>query len=216
MGYLRDFVEHVADSFQSLFNLDADPALTEHENVERVIGHTATVAAIVSMVQPIPMGDFLVLTPIQAKMALHIGRMKGFEISQERAQEIVVEVLGVLGMTLTGQLLIVSVAKLFGPFIGGALTCPLIYAATWAIGNVVDYYFDCLRSNQKPSAQVMKDLFTEQFRVGKARGQALDKSELERKAEELRRKVAERDHDLQTETRLTPRAESKQQAARAG
>lgn len=205
MGYLRDFIEHVADSFTTLFNLDADPALTEHENVERVIGQTATVAALVSLIQPIPAADFFILTPIQAKMALHIGRMKGFQVTQERAQEIVVEIVGVLGMTLTAQLLIVSVAKLL-PVVGGMLSVPLIYAATWAIGNVVDYYFDCLRSDQRPSAEVMKDLFKEQFRVGKQKGQALDQSELQRKAEELRRKVAERDEDLVTETRLDPRA----------
>lgn len=204
MGYLRDFIEHVAESFTTLFNLEADPALTEHENVERVIAHTATVAAIVCCVQPIPAADFLILTPIQAKMALHIGRVKGFEVTQERAHEIVVEVLGVLGMTLTAQLLVVSVAKLL-PIVGGMLSIPLIYAATWAIGNVVDYYFDCLRADKAPSAQVMKDLFTEQFRVGKQKGQQLDRSELERKAEELRRRVAERDADLVTETRLDPR-----------
>ena len=75
MGYLRDFIEHVAESFTTLFNLDADPALTEHENVERVIGQTATVAALVSLIQPIPAADFFILTPIQAKMALHIGRI---------------------------------------------------------------------------------------------------------------------------------------------
>ncbi|MCO5171673.1 MAG: DUF697 domain-containing protein [Planctomycetes bacterium] len=215
MGYMRDLIEHVAESFNTLFNLDADPALSEDENVERVIGHTATVAAIVCCMQPIPAGDFLILTPIQAKMALHIGRVKGFEVSSERAQEIVVEVVGILGMTLTTQLVVVSVAKLV-PFVGGVLSIPIIYAATWAIGNVVDYYFNCLKADQRPSAEVMKDLFAEQFRVGKAKGAALDRSELERKADELRRKVEARDAELRTETRLDPRPEAAARRPAAG
>lgn len=214
MGYMRDLIEHVAESFNTLFNLDADSSLSEDENVERVIGHTATVAAIVCCMQPIPAGDFLILTPIQAKMALHIGRVKGFEVSSERAQEIVVEVVGILGMTLTTQLVVVSVAKLV-PFVGGMLSLPIIYAATWAIGNVVDYYFNCLKADQAPSAEVMKDLFAEQFRVGKAKGQALDRSELERKADELRRRVEARDAELRTETRLDPREEAARRPAAA-
>jgi uncharacterized protein (DUF697 family) len=208
MGHLRDFIEHVAESFQTLFNLDAEPGLTEHENVERVIGHTATAACIISILQPIPVADFFILTPIQGKMAWHIGKVKGFEVTQERARDIVLEVLGILGVSVTAQHVVVSLAKLI-PIVGAVLTMPVIYGTTWAIGNVVDYYFECLKADKKPSAQVMKDLFAEQLRVGKAKGQALDKSELERKADELRRKVAERDSDLQHETRLAPRAETR-------
>lgn len=200
MGYLSDFLDHVGESFANLFNLQADPELTERQNVEKVIDQTGTVACIVSMILPIPAADFLTLTPLQAKMTLHIARIKGFQLSEERAKEIVKEIVGVLGLSLTAHLLIVSVSKLI-PF-GGLLTVPLIYAATWAIGNVVDYYFDCLRSGNEPSAAAMKALFAEQFRVGKRRGEALDEGDLRRKAEELRRKVEARDPSLRTETRF--------------
>lgn len=202
MGYLSDFLDHVGESFAGLFNLEADPELTERQNVEKVIDQTGTVACIVSMILPIPAADFLALTPLQAKMTFHIARIKGFQLSEERAREVVKEIVGVLGLSLTAHLLIVSVSK-FIPF-GGLLTVPLIYAATWAIGNVVDYYFDCLRSGNEPSAAAMKALFAEQFRVGKRRGEQLDEGDLKRKAEELRRKVEAKDPSLRTETRFEP------------
>ncbi len=205
MSYLRDFVDRIVQSFANALKFgDPDPTLTEQENVERVIAETALVAACISCIQPIPFADFFILLPLQAKMALHIGKIKGFEVTQDRALEIAREVAATVGMTVMAQMLIGSFAKVL-PLAGIVMTFPLNYAATWAIGNVVDYYFDCLREDKVPSAQVMKDLFAEQFRVGKARGQQLDRSELERKADELRRKVAERDADLVTETRLDPR-----------
>lgn len=214
MGILKDYIEHVSDSFQTLFNLDAVDHLTESENIERVINHTATVAWVVYTLNPFPLLDLATLTPIQAKMAVHIARLKGFEVTQERAKDTVLEIMGVLGMTLTAQLMISTTAKLI-PIVGSIMGGPLIYAATYAIGNVVDYYYDCLRSDQKPSNEAMKDLFVEQFRVGKAKGEKVDRSEIQRKADELRRRVAERDPSLATETRLPPREESLRRPAPA-
>lgn len=205
MSYLRDFVDRIVQSFANVLKFgDPDPTLTEQENVERVIAETALVAACISCIQPIPFADFVILLPLQAKMTLHIGRIKGFDITQDRALDIAREVAATVGMTVMAQMLIGSFAKVL-PLAGIVMTFPLNYAATWAIGNVVDYYFDCMRAGRVPSAQVMKDLFTEQFRVGKAKGQELDRSAVERKADELRRKVAERDAELVTETRLDPR-----------
>lgn len=211
MGHLRTYIEHVSDSFQTLFNLDAVPHLSEAENVDRVIGQTATVAWCVYCMVPFPVLDVATLTPIQAKMAVHIARLKGFEVTPERGKETVLEIVGVLGMTLTAQMMISSTAKLV-PILGTVVGGPLVYAATHAIGNVVDYYYDCLRRDQTPSNEAMKDLFVEQFRVGKAKGEQVDRSEIQKKADELRRRVAERDPSLATETRLPPREESLRRA----
>ncbi|MEZ6186103.1 MAG: SHOCT domain-containing protein [Planctomycetota bacterium] len=192
---LAEFLDYVTESFANLFNLDVDPTLDEADNVQKVIGQTGTVAWIVSTAVPIPASDFLLLTPIQTKMAVQIGKIKGFSVSQERAKEIVTEILGVVGMSVTAQMLIVSVAKLV-PFVGGFLSAPLVYASTWAIGNVVNYYFDCMRHGSKPSSEAMKELFAEQFRVGKRRSEQLDKDELRRKADELRQRGAAKNPDL--------------------
>lgn len=196
-----DFLDHVTESFANLFNLDAEPGLSEEQNVQQVISQTATVASIVSCAVPIPASDLLLLTPIQAKMAVHIGRVKGFDVTQERASEIVTEILGTVGMSITAQMLIVSVAKLV-PFVGGFLSAPLVYASTWAIGYVVNYYFDCLRHGSTPSTETMKQLFAEQFKVGRRRGEELDREDLKRKAQELRERMEKRNPEFKTTTRL--------------
>jgi len=196
-----DFLDHVTESFANLFNLDAAPGLTEEQNVQQVISQTATVASIVSCAVPIPASDLLLLTPIQAKMAVHIGRVKGFDVTQERASEIVTEILGTVGMSITAQMLIVSVAKLV-PFVGGFLSAPLVYASTWAIGYVVNYYFDCMRHGSTPSTETMKQLFAEQFKVGRRRAEDLDREDLKRKAQELRERMEKRNPEFKTTTRL--------------
>lgn len=205
MTYLRRFVDTVVTSFANVFKFEADPTLTEAENVDRVIAETGIVAACVACVQPIPAADFLILTPLQAKMCLHIGRIKGFEVTNERALEIVREVMGTVWLAIATQVLIGSFVKVL-PIAGIVMTFPLNYAATWAIGKVVDYYFDCLREGIVPSGEQMKALFAEQFKVGRERGEALDRNDIQRKAEELRRKVEARDPSLKTETRFEAEA----------
>ena len=78
-------VERVTQSVANVFRFEVDPALDERENVEQVIAETSLVAGLIACIQPIPAADFLVLAPLQAKMALQIGKIKGFELSQERA-----------------------------------------------------------------------------------------------------------------------------------
>src|SRR5262249_52934806 len=151
-------------SFGGVFKLEYDPGLTEEQNVEQVITETALVAATLACIQPIPFGDIVVLAPLQAKMTLHIGRIKGFDVSQERALDIVKEIIGVAWLHLGTQLLIGSVLKL--SWIASAmLTFPLNYAATWALGTVAARYFDGMRSGVLPTADEMRALFVEQFRV---------------------------------------------------
>lgn len=205
MTYLRKFVDNVVTSFANVFKFEADPALSEAENVDRVIAETGLVAACLACVQPIPAADFLILTPLHAKMCLHIGRIKGFELTNERALEIVREVMGTVWLAVASQVLIGSFVKIL-PVMGSVMTFPLNYAATWAIGKVVDYYFDCLREGIVPSGEAMKALFAEQFKVGRARGEALDKDDIKRRADELRRKVEARDPSLRTETRFEAEA----------
>jgi hypothetical protein len=55
----------------------------------------------------------------------------------------------------------------------------------------------------------MKDLFAEQFKVGKKRGQSFDQNDMKARADALRAKVAARDPKLTTETRLEPRPQRK-------
>ena len=211
---LRQSLGRLVDSFSNVFTLQVDPNLSEDENVERIVGDTALVAACVACLQPVPAADFLVFAPLQTKMALHIGHAKGFDVSQERAQEIVREVLGAVWLSVASQLVIGGVLKLLPA--GGLLTFPLNYAATWGIGEVVNHYFDVQRLGETPDASSMKAVFRTQFKEGKRRAKALDRDALERKAEELRQKVAARDPNLTTQTRLRPRERPPQRPTAPG
>ncbi len=213
MGVLRDTADRVVQSFTNLFKFEVDPALDERGNVEKVVAETGVVAGLISCVQPIPLADIVVLTPLHVKMTLQIGKIKGFEVTQERALDIVREVIGVAWLALASQAVIGVIGKLI-PVARVVFNFTLNYAATWAIGNVVDYYFDCLREGTIPSAEVMKDLFAEEFRVGKKRGEAFDPNDMKARAEALRARVRQRDPSLATRTRLEPK-ERKVRAAPA-
>ncbi len=207
MGVVRDTADRLVRSFTGVFTFDVDPALDEQENVERVVAETGVVAGVISCLQPIPLADIVVLAPLHVKMTLQIGRIKGFEVSQERAVEIVREVLAAAWLALASQAVIGVIGKLIPPA-RAVFNFTLNYAATWAIGSVVAYYFDCLREGTSPSADVMKELFAEELRAGKTHGAAAGGDALQARAEALRERVRRRDPALVTKTRLVPRLEA--------
>lgn len=207
MGVVRDTADRLVRSFTGVFTFDVDPELDEQRNVERVVAETGVVAGLISCLQPIPLADLVVLAPLHVKMTLQIGRIKGFEVSHERALEIVREVLAVAWLALASQAVIGVFGKLIPPA-RAVFNFTLNYAATWAIGSVVAYYFDCLREGTSPSADVMKELFAEELRAGQAHGPAAGGDALQARAEALRERVRRRDPALVTRTRLAPRLEA--------
>lgn len=215
MGQLQDFVDKLVSSVTGAFKFDVEPDLSEKENVEKLISETAMVAGLIGMLQPFPMADFFLLAPLHAKMTLQIGKIKGYEISEERAVDVVKEVAAAAGTVLVVQGLIATIGKI-SPFTRVLLGFPILYAGTWALGIVTDYYFDCMASGRTPEAEVMKDLFAEQFKVGKKRGQSFDQSDMKARADALRAKVAARDPKLTTETRLEPRPQRKSMGQSVG
>src|SRR5580704_730179 len=99
-GSVKQSLREVADSFAGVLKFEVNPALSEQENVHQIIQQTATVCAVLACVNPIPMTDFLVLTPLHAKMTFHIGKVKGFTVTQERALDILREVISTAGLSL--------------------------------------------------------------------------------------------------------------------
>ena len=89
---------YLVESFVNVFKLDVDPLASEKTNVGKIIDQSALVSAVIVFVQPFPIADFVVMAPLLAKMTLHVGKAKGFDISQERALEIVREVIGAIGL----------------------------------------------------------------------------------------------------------------------
>jgi len=212
---VREWIGRIADSVAGVFTLETDPALSEAENVEKLISETGLVAGLAVCIQPIPLADVLLLAPLYAKLTLHVGRIKGFELGHERALEIAREVAGAASLALASQLAIGAVGKLLPP-LRPVLVFPLTYGATYAIGKGVDHYFDCLRDGTIPSTDALRAVFEEQFEVGKRRGQAFDAGSVRSRADALREKVRARDPELVTRTRLEPlREEAGEPAPRA-
>ncbi|MBL4845635.1 MAG: SHOCT domain-containing protein [Planctomycetes bacterium] len=202
---VREFVAELTSAFAGTLRFDADPLVDSQQQVDQAIADAGTVAGIVACLQPFPAADLFVLMPLHAKLALHIGRIKGFEVTPARAGLIVREVMSVAWLALTSQALIGIVGKAV-PLVRPILTYPLNYAATWAIGQVVSYYFDCLKEGEAPSRSKMKEVFAKEMLIGRRRGNALDPVGIQERAIVLRSKIARRDPTLKTSVRLQSRA----------
>ncbi|MDV6374107.1 YcjF family protein [Deinococcus arenicola] len=134
---LPPLVKQVLDNF----NFDVSPDLSRDENVDEVIKSAALLSGAVAM-EPIPFADILVITPVQAKMVLHIGKIYGFDISPERALEIVRELGVTIAYGMAARQVMRGLAKLALPIIGGIITAPAVYGWTFALGRVAQSYFE--------------------------------------------------------------------------
>lgn len=178
-------VKQVLDNF----NLDVDPDLTPEENAEEVIRSAALLSGAIA-VEPVPFADILLITPVQAKMVLHIGKVYGFDITPDRAREIAQELGATVAYGLFARQVMRGIAKLALPVIGGLITAPAVYGWTFALGRVAQNYFERKRAGLPVARQ-------EQVRViQEAKGQARrvlpsaqDFSDL---AAELRRRADEK------------------------
>jgi uncharacterized protein (DUF697 family) len=184
-------LKNVAESFAGVLSFEVDPALSEQENVHRIIQHSATVCAVLACVNPVPLTDFLLLTPVHAKMTFHIGKVKGFEITQERALDILREVLSTIGLSLTATWLASFVKPI--PIVSFLVYAPIIYGATYGIGHVVEAYFHGLKTGKIPSSDELKAIYEKQLSRGKVEGASLRKEQLDKAYQELKAKVAERE-----------------------
>ncbi|CAM3618195.1 YcjF family protein [Deinococcus frigens] len=134
---LPPLVKQVLDNF----NFDIAPDMSQEENSEAVIKSAALLTGAVA-IEPIPFADILVITPVQAKMVLHIGKIYGFEITGERALEIVRELGVTLAYGMAARQVMRGLAKLALPVIGGIITAPAVYGWTFALGRVAQSYFE--------------------------------------------------------------------------
>ncbi|CAM3239821.1 YcjF family protein [Deinococcus saxicola] len=139
--YTRPMLPPLVKQVLDNFNFDIDPGLSRDENVDEVIKSAALLSGAVAM-EPIPFADILVITPVQAKMVLHIGKIYGFDISQERALEIVRELGVTIAYGMAARQLMRGLAKLALPMIGGIITAPAVYGWTFALGRVAQSYFE--------------------------------------------------------------------------
>lgn len=186
---MKRLVDYTLESFARIFKFDLDPSLTEEENVRLIINQTALVSAALTWIQPIPMADFMLLTPLHAKMTVHIGKAKGFELSDERALEIFQELVAAMGIAYVANQVIIGVSK-FIPIVFGIALFPLFYSSTWAMGKVIEYYFDCRKRNHVPDANDLRRVYKKALVTGKVLASKLNMEEIKAKAAEIKRQFS--------------------------
>lgn len=129
-------IKQVLDNFK----FDVEPNKTPAENAEDVIKGASTLSAVIAA-EPIPLADILLITPVQIKMVVHIGKIYGFELTRKRAKEIVLELGASFAYGLVARQAMRQVAKIVAPVLGGVITAPLVYGWTFALGKLAEEYF---------------------------------------------------------------------------
>ncbi|GHF55400.1 uncharacterized protein (DUF697 family) [Deinococcus metalli] len=180
---LPPLVKQVLDNF----NLDVDPARSQDENVDEVIKSAALLAGAIA-VEPIPFADILLITPVQAKMVLHIGKIYGFDITPERSLEIARELGVTVAYGVAARQVMRGLAKLALPVIGGLITAPAVYGWTFALGRVAQNYFERRRQglpdSREQRVQIVQEAKQQSRRVLPSAQDFTDlASELRRRAE---------------------------------
>ena len=157
---------------------------------------------------PLPFVDFVAITPIQASMVMAVGRVHGRELSLGEAKTVLVELASVCGAGLLARQVFATASKFLLPGLGGILSAPYAFAATWAMGQVAIKYFESPGTRDK-LAQVFEDALAEGKRLFSR--EALDEFRRKRGAEVER---FARDEVERPTAAKSPAAKSKKPAAK--
>ncbi|OGQ21675.1 MAG: hypothetical protein A2138_13405 [Deltaproteobacteria bacterium RBG_16_71_12] len=129
MGYLDTLGRVMKGDFGAAS--DEEKAAAAHEVIQ-----VCAVAAAAVTIQPFPVADVLLLSPIQIGMVQAIGRIHGRTLDKKT----VLEILSTVGASILAQNVIMAAAKLI-PVLGSVVAMSMGYALTYAIGEVSDLYF---------------------------------------------------------------------------
>jgi uncharacterized protein (DUF697 family) len=97
---------------------------------------TASAAATVVTLQPLPFLDYILITPIQIGMVQGIARVRGYHLDKKA----VLEIVKTLRASLVTQHVVIGVAKIV-PTVGWLASASMAHALTYAIGELSDRYF---------------------------------------------------------------------------
>jgi len=128
-----DPLKFIKDNTYGISSLNIPP----DKKVEKLLISFSSVCAAIA-VQPIPFADIIILTPIQLYMGTLIAESRGYKFSMS---EVYKEIIGVLGLSFLAQQTAIGLYKLGLPFISGFMTIPLVFALTYSMGKVMDFYF---------------------------------------------------------------------------
>jgi len=169
-----------SETIQKVMSGGYDSA-TEEERTQAVreLIQVCSIASGAVAIQPIPLVDSVLITPIQIAMVQAIGRVRGYNLDKKS----IVEILGTFGASLLAQNLILAAAK-FVPFAGWVMGVAMAYALTYAVGEVSDHYF---RTGRGTSADELRAKFKETYEQKRREKQAQHKENqtLKQKLEQL-------------------------------
>lgn len=167
---------------EGVLNGDFDEASEQEraDAVARIVRLSAVAAGAVAL-QPIPLLDVVLLSPIQVGMVQAIGRIHGHKLDEKS----ILEILSTFGASIVAQNVILSSVK-FIPVFGWLTASAMAYALTWAGGEVADFYF---KSGRGASSEELRERFKAVYREKKAEKEAALKAEsgsLKNKLEQLK------------------------------
>ncbi len=135
---------------------------TDEEKVQAVedVKKTCATAAAAVAIQPVPLLDVALISPIQIVMVQAIGQVHGYKLDKRS----VLEVLSTFGTSILAQNAVLSAAK-FVPFAGWMVSVSMAFALTFAVGEVADYYFSTGRG---ASSAELKSMFKKVYKAKRA------------------------------------------------
>lgn len=159
---------------------------TREERAEAVsnITQVCSVASGAVTIQPIPLLDVALVTPIQISMVQAIARIHGYSLDRKS----ILEILSTFGASIVAQNVVMAAAKMI-PFLGWLIAPSMAYALTWAVGEVSDYYF---ANGRGVSQQDLREMFQRIYKAKHAEKKAehKDNTTLKRKLEQLKEAYA--------------------------
>jgi uncharacterized protein (DUF697 family) len=168
--------------------LDGDYSGASDEEKARAVKELVQVCSVAAgavTIQPIPLVDTILITPIQIGMVQGIGKIHGYKLDSKS----VLEILGTFGASIVAQNLIMGASKLI-PFVGWVISISIGYALTWAIGEVSDHYF---KNGRNIDEAELKAMFERVYKAKKAEKTEEHKSDktLKDKLEQLKKAKAD-------------------------
>jgi uncharacterized protein (DUF697 family) len=173
MGYTETLKRVMEGDFKDASDQDRAHAIKE-------VIEVCSIAAGAVAVQPIPLVDIALISPIQIALVQAIGRVHGVKLDSKS----VLEILSTLGASLVAQNVIMAAAKLI-PFLGWLVGISMAYALTYAIGEVSDLYF---RTGRGISSEELRAKFESVYKAKRAEKEAANKGNetLKSKLEQLK------------------------------
>lgn len=137
---IQSFIDDLNSTYQTIL-ADIDPEKSSIESkreTAKQLSHIAATACAALALQPIPIADIFVITPMQVLLVQAIGRVYGVPISTKTALEIATNI----GLGVLLQQIFVAIVKVGVPLMGGLLVSTYVYTATFYMGKMAQIYFE--------------------------------------------------------------------------